>query len=177
LNHCYHLVNHRPWPLIGSLGTIILLIGSLNIFHFSNFIVYFIGIIIILLTIFQWWRDISRERSFQGFHILLVIIGLKLGIILFIISEIFFFFCFFWSFFHSRLSPTLELRINWPPKGIESFNPFKIPLLNTIILLTSGISVTWAHHSLINKNFNQVYISLLLTIILGKYFSILQSYE
>lgn len=104
-------------------------------------------------------------------------INIKLGIILFIVSEILFFFSFFWSFFHLRLTQLIELGINWPPSGILTFNPFIIPLLNTIILLTSGISITWAHHRLLNNYFKQFIISLIITIILGVYFSILQIYE
>lgn len=101
---------------------------------------------------------------------------IKLGIILFIISEIFFI-SFFWRFFHLRLTQIIELGIKWPPTGIKVFNPFIIPLLNTIILLTSGISITWAHHRLINNNYKQLYTRLLITIILGIYFSLLQLYE
>lgn len=126
---------------------------------------------------YQWWRDITREGTFQGIHTNQVTLGLKIGIILFITSEVFFFISFFWAFFHRRLSPVIELGLIWPPIGINIFNPFQIPLLNTIILLSSGISVTWAHHRLINKNFNETYKRLLLTIILGIYFSFLQGYE
>jgi len=130
-----------------------------------------------MMIIFQWWRDITRERTFQGFHTKKVLLGLKWGIILFIISEIFFFISFFWSFFHSSLSPSIELGINWPPINIYSFDPFKIPLLNTIILLSSGISITWAHHRLLINNFKQIYKRLIITILLGIYFSILQLLE
>lgn len=127
--------------------------------------------------IYQWWRDISRESTFQGFHSFNVFLRIKLGIILFIISEVLFFTSFFWRFFHLRLTQIIELGIIWPPSGILTFNPFIIPLLNTIILLSSGISITWSHHRLLNNNYNQFFNSLLITIILGIYFSILQVYE
>lgn len=126
---------------------------------------------------YQWWRDVIRERTHQGFHTKKVLKGIKWGIILFIISEILFFASFFWAFFHSRLSPTIELGLIWPPTIIIRFNAFKIPLLNTIILLSSGISVTWAHHSLLSKNFTQITTRILITIILGVYFTIIQIFE
>jgi cytochrome c oxidase subunit 3 len=176
-NHPFHLVDFSPWPLTGAIRTITLVSGLVKWFHQYNINLFILGLIITLLTIYQWWRDISREGTFQGLHTISVINGLKWGIILFIISEIFFFVSFFWRFFHRSLSPNIELGINWPPIGIITFNPFQIPLLNTVILLTSGISVTWAHHSLIENNHSQAKISLIITITLGVYFSILQSYE
>ena len=94
-----------------------------------------------------------------------------------IISEILFFLSFFWAFFHRRLSPSIELGIIWPPIGIISFNPFQIPLLNTVILLTSGITITWAHHSIISRNYTQTTQRLFFTVLLGIYFTILQAYE
>lgn len=177
-NHHFHLVNFRPWPLTGTFGLFILLSGVVKLFH-NNFFNYIIvlGLLIILLTKFQWWRDIVRERTFQGNHTKKVLIGLKFGILLFIISEFFFFISFFWAFFHSRLSASIELGLFWPPLGILTFDPFKIPLLNTIILLTSGISITWAHYRVLNKNFKQTFWRLFLTIFLGIYFSILQFLE
>jgi len=135
------------------------------------------GILILLLVSFQWWRDISRESTFQGLHTHKVIIGLKWGIILFITSEALFFFSFFWAFFHRSLSPTIEIGVWWPPSNLVPFNPFEVPLLNTIILLSSGVSVTWAHHALIENNHSQAVLSLALTTILGIYFTILQAYE
>ena len=146
-------------------------------FHQYRLFLFIIGIFITIITIIQWWRDIIRERTFQGFHTYIVKLGIQWGIILFIVSEILFFIRFFWGFFHRRLSPTIELGIIWPPLGINPFNPFQIPLLNTIILLSSGITVTWTHHRLLEKNHQQATQSLFLTIILGIYFTILQAYE
>ena len=125
----------------------------------------------------QWWRDIRREGAIQGLHTSIVELGLRWGIALFIISEIFFFLRFFWAFFHRRLSPNIEIGSVWPPFGIKVFNPFQVPLLNTVILLSSGIRVTWAHHSLLIGNYSQTKIGLLVTILLGIYFSILQILE
>jgi cytochrome c oxidase subunit 3 len=176
-NHNFHLVNYSPWPLLGSLGSIIIFSRIIKLFHYKNYNLLIIRFIITILIIIQWWRDISRESTFQGYHTSQVIIGIKWGIILFITSEILFFVSFFWTFFHSRLTPTIELGLTWPPTGIKIFDPFKIPLLNTIILLTSGISVTWAHHRLINNKFNQTIQRLLITVILGIYFTFLQGLE
>lgn len=176
-NHPFHLVDFRPWPLLGAISTFTLVSGLIKWFHQFEIRLFLLGIFITLLIIYQWWRDISRERTFQGLHTSNVIYGLKWGIILFIVSEVFFFISFFWRFFHRSLSPTIEIGLIWPPLGIYAFNPFQIPLLNTVILLTSGITVTWAHHRLIESNHSQALISLLITIILGIYFTILQAYE
>jgi len=175
--HNFHLVERRPWPLFGSLRAFLITTGLLNFIHINNINYLFLGLIFTLLIILQWWRDIIREATFQGFHTLIVKNRIKWGIILFIVREILFFFRFFWRFFHSSLSPDIEIGIVWPPAGILAFNPFQIPLLNTVILLASGISVTWTHHRIIEKNFNQAWISLLITIFLGVYFTILQAFE
>nr|BBA09577.1 cytochrome c oxidase subunit 3 [Eurema blanda]BBJ19845.1 cytochrome c oxidase subunit 3 [Eurema blanda] len=176
-NHPYHLVDYSPWPLTGAIGTMTLVTGMIKWFHNFNMNLLILGYIIIILTMFQWWRDVCREGTYQGKHTILVSKGLRWGMILFIISEVFFFISFFWAFFHSSLAPNIEIGSTWPPMSITPFNPFQIPLLNTIILITSGLTVTWAHHSLLKNNFSQSFQSLLITIILGLYFSILQAYE
>nr|YP_010866012.1 cytochrome c oxidase subunit III [Cerapanorpa brevicornis]WGT92297.1 cytochrome c oxidase subunit 3 [Cerapanorpa brevicornis] len=176
-NHPFHLVDYSPWPLTGALGAMITVSGMIKWFHQFNPDLLFLGLIITLLTMYQWWRDISREGTFQGLHTLVVTLGLRWGMILFIVSEVFFFISFFWAFFHSSLSPAIELGAIWPPIGIYAFNPFQIPLLNTAILLSSGMTVTWAHHGLMEGNHSQAFQGLLLTVILGIYFSILQGYE
>nr|ALO70523.1 cytochrome c oxidase subunit 3 [Diartiger fossulatus] len=176
-NHPFHLVDYSPWPLISSVGTMILMIGLIKWFHFSQMNLLLMGITIIIMIMVQWWRDITRESTFQGLHTLMVSIGMRWGMILFITSEVFFFISFFWGFFHSSLSPSMEIGLLWPPKGINSFNPLEIPLLNTLILLTSGLSVTWAHHSLMENNFKQAFQGLLITVLLGFYFTLLQGYE
>nr|AIT99340.1 cytochrome c oxidase subunit III [Ampittia dioscorides] len=176
-NQPYHLVDYRPWPLTGAIGTMTLVTGMIKWFHNFNFNLLMLGYLIIILTMYQWWRDICREGTFQGMHTTYVLKGLRWGMILFIISEIFFFISFFWAFFHSSLTPNIEIGNSWPPSNIIPFNPFQIPLLNTIILITSGITVTWAHHALMENNFSQTKQSLLLTILLGIYFTILQVYE
>nr|ARH54382.1 cytochrome c oxidase subunit 3 [Gastrallus laevigatus] len=176
-NHPFHLVDYSPWPILGSLGAMIFMTGMIKWFHSFNSQLFLLGMTINLMIMYQWWRDITREGTFQGQHSYMVTMGLRWGMILFIVSEIFFFISFFWGFFHSSLSPTIEIGMNWPPKGINPFNPLQIPLLNTLILLTSGISVTWAHHSIMENNYKQAIQGLLITIILGIYFTMLQAYE
>jgi cytochrome c oxidase subunit 3 len=176
-NHPYHLVDIRPWPLTGALGTLILTSGIVKWFHIFNINLFLIGILITLFTIHQWWRDITRESTIQGLHSLSVSNGIRWGIILFITSEVFFFISFFWAFFHRSLSPTVEIGIHWPPLGINVFNPFQIPLLNTIILISSGVSITWAHHRLLSNNHSKTIQGLIVTIFLGIYFTLLQAIE
>lgn len=176
-NHPFHLVDYRPWPLTGAIGVIVLVTGIVKWFHNFNFNLLILGYLIVILTIYQWWRDICREGTLQGKHTILVTKGLRWGIILFIVSEIFFFISFFWAFFHRRLAPNIEIGAIWPPTRITPFNPFQIPLLNTIILIRSGVSVTWAHHAIIENNNSQITQGLFITIILGIYFTILQAYE
>nr|QCF39585.1 cytochrome c oxidase subunit III [Zeuzera multistrigata] len=176
-NHPYHLVDYSPWPLTGAIGTLTLVSGLVKWFHNFDMNLLILGYIITILTMYQWWRDICREGTLQGKHTTLVLKGLRWGMILFIISEVFFFISFFWAFFHSSLSPNIEIGTIWPPLSITPFNPFQIPLLNTIILITSGVTVTWAHHALMENNYSQMSQSLSITVILGIYFTILQAYE
>nr|AXS66575.1 cytochrome c oxidase subunit 3 [Tenebrionoidea sp. 17 KM-2017] len=176
-NHPYHLVDVSPWPILGSLAALTMMTGIVKWFHMFKTDLLLTGMIIILLVMFQWWRDVTREGTFQGHHTFIVTMGLRWGMILFITSEVFFFISFFWGFFHNSLAPAVEIGMSWPPQGIHTFNPLQIPLLNTLILLTSGLTVTWAHHSLMENNFKQATQGLTLTVILGAYFSALQAYE
>lgn len=173
----FHLVEIRPWPIIGSAGALFLTRGIAAWFHKRIYYLFNIGLIIILITIVQWWRDVIRESTFQGYHTHKTSRGLRIGIVLFITSEVCFFFAFFWAFFHSSLAPTIEIGNLWPPIGINPLSPWGVPLLNTIVLLSSGASVTWAHHSILAKNHFEAQIRLLITSILGIYFTILQAAE
>nr|QIT06411.1 cytochrome c oxidase subunit 3 [Neelides sp. FZ-2019] len=176
-SHPFHMVDISPWPITGAIGALGITSGITKWFHWFTTDLLMLSIMLTILTSFQWWRDISREGTSQGLHSIYVVNGLRWGMILFITSEVLFFFSFFWAFFHSSLSPTMEIGIYWPPMNIEVFNPIQVPLLNTIILLSSGITVTWTHHSLINGNHSQAIISLLMTVILGIYFTCLQALE
>nr|YP_010946367.1 cytochrome c oxidase subunit III [Balta hwangorum]YP_010946432.1 cytochrome c oxidase subunit III [Balta dissecta]WGO57085.1 cytochrome c oxidase subunit III [Balta hwangorum]WGO57150.1 cytochrome c oxidase subunit III [Balta dissecta] len=176
-NHPFHLVNQSPWPLTGALGALTMMMGLIKWFHQYNISLLILGSMITLLTMIQWWRDIIREGTYQGLHTKMVTKGLRWGMILFIISEVFFFISFFWAFFHSSLSPSIDIGSTWPPTGIYPFNPFQIPLLNTAILLSSGVTITWSHHGLMENNYNQTLQGLFFTVMLGFYFTILQAYE
>ena len=176
-NHPFHLVDQRPWPIIGSLRALIIVTGTASWFSTYQPNLITLGIVSLIIVASQWWRDVSRESTFQGIHTTAVIVGIKWGILIFITSEVLFFFSFFWAFFHSSLSPTTEIGLIWPPVGVETFNPALTPLLNTIILLSSGASITLSHHALAKHNKKKSEIGLLLTVVLGVYFSALQYIE
>lgn len=176
-HHPYHLVDPRPWPLTSSIGALVLTSGLIKWFYQFSIDLFLVGIVRVILSITQWWRDVVRERTFQGLHTVKVRKNIQWGILLFIVSEVLFFFSFFWAFFHRSLSPRLELGRVWPPVGIEPFNPFRVPLLNTAILLGSGATVTWAHHCLICREHGEAVFRLTLTVVLGAYFTSLQAFE
>jgi len=173
----YHLVELRPWPLTSAIRAIFIALGLINWLHFNDAILLLLGTTTMILSIFQWWRDIIREATYMGKHTSHVQGGLKLGMLLFITSEICFFSAFFWAFFHRRLTPSIEAGCTWPPISITTINPLRVPLLNTIILLSSGFTVTWSHHCLITKKRLKTTLTLALTITLGTYFTFLQASE
>uniref|UniRef100_A0AAU8BVG3 Cytochrome c oxidase subunit 3 n=1 Tax=Tenguna medogensis TaxID=3229002 RepID=A0AAU8BVG3_9HEMI len=176
-NHPFHMVTKSPWPIIMSVNMLTTLTGMIMWMQQKTMNLMIIGTIQSLMTVLMWWRDITRESTFQGNHTKKVMMLMKSGMLMFIISEIMFFTAFFWSYFHSSLSPSIEIGMNWPPKSIKTFNPMEVPLLNTIILLSSGISITWSHHSILTNKFFKLNKSLLITILLGIYFTILQKWE
>lgn len=141
----------------------------------KNFL--FFGLFILLFTMFVWWRDVVREGTFEGQHTSIVQLGLRFGIILFIVSEAMLFFAFFWAFFWASLAPVPEIGSVWPPKGIETLSAWEVPFLNTVILLSSGASVTWAHHAIIAGYRKEAIISLTITVALAIVFTCLQLFE
>nr|YP_004564199.1 cytochrome c oxidase subunit III [Acridotheres cristatellus]AEG25182.1 cytochrome c oxidase subunit III [Acridotheres cristatellus] len=175
--HSYHMVDPSPWPILGAAAALLTTSGLTMWFHYNSPLLLIIGLTSTLLVMFQWWRDIVRESTFQGHHTPTVQKGLRYGMALFITSEAFFFLGFFWAFFHSSLAPTPELGGQWPPVGITPLNPMEVPLLNTAILLASGATVTWAHHSITEANRKQAIHALTLTVLLGFYFTALQAME
>jgi len=177
ITHPYHIVDESPWPIYSSAAGRFLTIGLLVWFHCNSYLIIVSAIMLLLLIVSQWWRDVRRERSVQGLHTAIVEINIHSGIILFITSEVLFFLRFFWAYFHARLAPNVELGGVWPPPGVIPFDPFGVPLLNTIILVSSGVSVTWAHHALIEGNYKQTVQGLGLTVLLGLYFTFLQGLE
>jgi len=133
-------------------------------------------LLVLVLMAFMWWKDVMRERLI-GYHTHKLEVSLRIGMLLFILSEVFFFVSFFWAFYDASLSPTIEIGLSWPPKGIIPLSVYSVPLLNTVILLTRGITVTWAHHSIMNNFFNKSVVSLAATVGLGAYFMLIQYVE
>nr|YP_009092240.1 cytochrome c oxidase subunit III [Scutopus ventrolineatus]AHI45703.1 cytochrome c oxidase subunit III [Scutopus ventrolineatus] len=172
----FHLVEYSPWPLFTGLSAFFITSGAIMWLHLNNKLLIYIGLLLLMMTLAQWWRDVIRESTFQGYHTTAVVSGLRWGMLLFIASEVCFFAAFFWAFFHSSLVPDIELGM-WPPVGIKIINPFSVPLLNTAVLLSSGVTVTWCHHSLMEGNLKSSLQSLFLTVLLGLYFTGLQASE
>lgn len=163
--------------MLASLIAFALASGLLVWFHSKSVTLFGLSFFLMLLIIAQWWRDVGAESRLLGLHTKLVESGLRYGIKLFIVSEILFFVSFFWAFFHSRLSPNVEVGGVWPPAGIYPFNKFGVPLLNTAVLLGSGIRVTWAHHAVQSGDHAGGLQGLTITVILGLYFTALQGIE
>jgi len=176
-HHDYHLVDPSPWPIIGALAAGVLTGGSVVWFHGGTPWIMIIGFLLVLYTMFVWWRDVVAEGEHQGHHTPVVQIGLRYGMILFIASEVMFFVSWFWAFFHNALFPGKDIGGVWPPSGVEVFDPWHLPFVNTLILLTSGTTVTWAHHALREGNRRSLKNGLWLTIILGALFTCIQAYE
>ncbi|WP_420431297.1 cytochrome c oxidase subunit 3 [Hyphobacterium sp.] len=201
VKHDYHLVNPSPWPFVGSLFAFIMMLGAvvwMKGLAEGNFFfgegqpwLFAIGFLGILYTMFGWWSDVIKE-SRAGDHTPVVAIGLRYGMILFILSEVMFFVAWFWMFFEAALFHDLRASgswdavaigadftgwENWPPPGIETFDPWHLPLMNTLILLLSGTTVTWAHHALQHGDRKGAIQGLVLTVILGLCFTAVQAYE
>jgi len=175
--HPFHIVDPRPWPLTRACGTLFLLSGLVGLITKYDKILIWLGIILLIGTIWQWWRDVTREATIQGKHTGKVEDRLRIGMLLFIVREVCFFFAFFWAYFHSSLSPNIEVGAKWPPVIIIAIRPFDVPLLNTTVLLSRGATITWAHMALLRSERFEVHISLGITISLGCLFTILQWIE
>ena len=177
--HAFHLVDPSILPFLTSISALTLTLGSVLFFHgyLGGFEMTLFGLISVLLCMFVWWRDIVRESTLEGHHTAIVQLGLRYGMLLFIVSEIMFFFAFFWAFFAAALAPVIEIGSIWPPKGIDVFDPIEVPLLNTLILLCSGATVTYAHHAITAGNKIEAVFSLILTVVLAIIFTGLQGFE
>nr|YP_011008405.1 cytochrome oxidase subunit III [Syringoderma abyssicola]WBP70376.1 cytochrome oxidase subunit III [Syringoderma abyssicola] len=177
--HPFHLVDPSPWPLVAAVGALSLTFGGVMFMH--NFSgggqLLSLGVVTILFVMGTWWRDIIREASFEGQHTSAVQEGLRMGMILFIVSEVMFFFAFFWAFFTSSLSPVFNIGGVWPPVGIEVISPWGLPLLNTVLLLSSGASVTWAHHAIVGGSKSEAEDALYLTLVFAVNFTSFQALE
>lgn len=177
--HPYHLVDPSPWPVTGAFAAFMLTTGLVSYMHkfIGGLLLFTTGFTLILYVMYIWWRDVIREATFEDQHNIVVQKGLRLGMILFIVSEIMFFFAFFWAFFHSSLTPVHNIGGVWPPKAIATVDTFTIPLTNTFILLSSGATVTWAHHAIVARAKKQTLTALVFTLALAILFTSLQGFE
>lgn len=198
VKHDYHLVNPSPWPAVGSFAVLVMMIGAVfamkpeaNLFGLKGSAFgswsFGAGFLLLIYTVFAWWKDVVHEAE-TGDHTPVVGIGLRYGMILFIASEVMFFVAWFWAFFNASLYPALPIEPGtfwevvgneavWPPKGIETFDPWHLPFINTLILLLSGTTVTWAHHAVVHGDRDGLKKGLWLTVLLGVIFSMVQGYE
>ena len=179
-NHDYHILPPSPWPLIGAFAALAMAAGAVGWMHKAGWgqWVFFAGLLGVLFTMYSWWSDVVHEAN-TGDHTPVVQLHHRYGMILFIASEVMFFVAWFWAYFSAALYPSAAEAVGgvWPPKGIEVLDPFVYPLLNTLILLLSGTTVTWAHHALIEGDREGLKRGLWLTIILGLIFTCVQAYE
>ena len=196
-HHDYHLVDPSPWPVLGAIGALVMAIGGIGWMRYlnggefplfginlANPWLFFIGLAIVLYVMFAWWSDTIKEAH-EGHHTRVVSLHLRYGMIMFIASEVMFFVAWFWAFFDASLFANEAAQVaraeytggHWPPEGIEVLDPWHLPLYNTIILLLSGTTVTWAHHALLHNDRKGLIWGLTLTVALGVLFSFVQAYE
>ena len=186
-HHDYHLVDPSPWPIVGSIGAMMMFVGAVVWMNKSypfwglpaqvRPYIFGVGVFLILYTMAGWWRDVIEESVVRGDHTPVVKLGLRFGMVLFIASEVMFFVAWFWAYFNSALFPH-DVSINaWPPNGIVTLDPWHFPLMNTLILLLSGTTVTAAHHAIQTGDKRGAVQGLLLTVLLGMSFTAIQAYE
>ncbi|MDE2011298.1 MAG: cytochrome c oxidase subunit 3 [Alphaproteobacteria bacterium] len=188
VKHDYHLVDPSPWPVLGSIGAFTMLLGAVFWMNSDNGPfwglqvngqpwVFVAGTVLVLYTMAGWWRDVIRESVVRHDHTPVVKLGLRFGMVLFIASEVMFFVAWFWAYFNSAIFPHDVGLSGWPPSGVITLDPWHLPLLNTLVLLCSGTTVTWAHHALLHNDRKGAIQGLLLTVALGLSFSCIQAYE
>ncbi len=177
-NHDYHILAPSLHPFVASVGAFVMLFGAVLWMKTITPFMFFIGLAIVLYSMLAWWWDVIRESS-AGDHAPVVRIGLRYGFILFILSEVMFFAAWFWSFFKHALYPMETFSEGqWPPPSIETFDPWHLPLINTLILLCSGCAATWAHHALVHENNRKDLANgIIIAVLLGVLFSFFQAYE
>lgn len=174
--HPYHLVDPSPWPFVGSLSVLVFTIGAVLFMHDHGPWVLIAGGCFLLVVLAGWWRDVISEASL-GQHTPEVRQGFRYGMAFFILTEVMFFVAFFWAYFHSSLFPTEVMGNVWPPKGIKTLDPFGLPYLNTLLLLLSGTTLTWAHFCLLESKIKEMITQIAYTILLGWIFLCVQIYE
>jgi cytochrome c oxidase subunit 3 len=178
--HPYHLVEPSIWPLCGAVAAILIATGIILAAHFHIYIVLVLGFLAAVSTMFVWWRDVVAESRTPGLHKLVTQIGMRYGMALFITSEVMFFVSFFWNYFNYFFFPDkmgVAFAPVWPPQGITTIDPFAIPLFNTMVLLLSGTTITWAHHCLIEGDNKNTVRGLAVTVALGLMFLCGQAWE
>ena len=189
-HHDYHLVDPSPWPAVGAVSAFLMAVGAISWMHHMYAaapLVFAAGVVGVAYTMINWWTDVTREADKQGYHTRVVQISHRYGMMLFIASEVMFFVAWFWIFFEMALfhnvrtaSAIDEVRAawqTWPPKGVETVSPWHLPLVNTLTLLLSGTTVTWAHHALLENDREGLKWGLVCTILLGLTFTCVQAYE
>lgn len=196
-NHDYHIIPPSPWPALASIGVFIMALGGIGLMRWlkdadltlfganlAGWGLFVIGLLVVLYTMYAWWSDtIAESRS--GAHTPVVMLHLRYGMLLFIASEVMFFVAWFWAFFDASLFVGEKINFEraavtggvWPPKGIEAIDPWHLPLLNTLILLLSGTTLSWAYYALLHNDRKNLWNGLALTIGLGVLFLLLQIVE
>ncbi len=176
-NHDYHILQPSIWPLLSAGSAFLLLFGTVLFFHDYSPAIMIVGLLAVMYCMYGWWSEVISESK-VGDHTPVVQIGLRYAVIMFIASEVMFFAAWFWTFFKHALYPMEASGGVWPPTGIETFDPWHLPLINTLILLCSGAACTWAHHALVHENDRKgLKNGLILSIALGALFTVFQIYE
>lgn len=197
--HEYHLVDPSRWPIVGAVSAFVMAVGAIIWMRAANkgemlfglpdttpaWLIFAVGAFGVAVTMFGWWGDVIREAEVEGHHTPVVQLHHRYGMVLFIASEVMFFVAWFWAYFGTSIFAGAEEQVarfeilggHWPPKGIETFDPMHLPYFNTLLLLTSGTTVTWAHHAIERGDRKGFINGLWLTIILGAGFTAVQAYE
>jgi cytochrome c oxidase subunit 3 len=177
--HPFHLVDPNPWPIITSLSLYSLALGFITYFHYFKGGLFQLtcSFFLVILSLFRWFYDIVAEATYEGQHTFKVQENVLLGMALFITSEVMFFFAFFWAFFHFTLAPSIWIGGVWLTKGTWLLDSMGLPLVNTIILLSSGLTITWAHEGMYAGQRSETTFGLVVTIVYGVLFSLIQGYE
>ncbi len=176
--HPFHMVDPSPWPFVGTVSALVVAVGGIWFMHSGPPWVLLAGFALLLTTFIGWWRDVVKESRAGVYHTAVVAHGLRVGVLLFIASEVMFFFAFFWAYFNSSV-PAINRMAHavWPPEGIIPLETWGLPFLNTLILLTSGATVTIAHHAIRAGEREKMAFWTGITVVLGFIFLSCQAYE